>query len=61
MNFQGTPEQLAERELAQLQTQKRNIEDNIAHCERQVTLYTTQKTSFETRLSALETKISELT
>lgn len=56
-----TPEQIAERELTRLQTEKRNLEDNIAHCERQVTLYTTQKASFEAKLATVDAKILELT
>lgn len=61
MNFQRTPEQIAERELEKLQAQKTNIESSIAHCEREVAKYTAHKTAFETKLVEVEAKITELT
>lgn len=60
MNFQRTPEQIAERELEKLQSQKLNIESNIAHCEREVEKYTAHKAGFEAKLVEVEAKISEL-
>lgn len=59
MPFQ-TQEEINARELSRLQSQKLNIESNIAHCEREVEKYTAHKAGFEAKLVEVEAKIAEL-